>query len=224
MALFSATGPLSGTIGAGPITIGRRGEVNMAHWNKRDLRLADDHGWRCKPGNVVFVADRGAVRFDIPKSWVVTGDAGGIKIHDKQPPDDNSRIQLSIFYPPPVVDWTELPLATLLGSALVEHDPDDNRDLISQDPISHVLRPGLDIVWTEVRRMDPGEQREARHRHLFARGKGTDRGTERTIMSIITLDFWPEDAGGCTTVWNELVRSLRLGQYVADPRRGPRRG
>jgi hypothetical protein len=37
------------------------------------------------------------------------------------------------------------------------------------------------------------------------------------------MDFWPEDAGRCNAVWRELVRSLRVGQYVADPRKGPRR-
>jgi hypothetical protein len=193
----------------------------MAKWKKHEQRLAGDHGWRCKPGYVIFVADRGAVRFDIPKTWVVVPDAEGIKIHDQQPPDDNIRIQLSIFYPPPMVDWTELPLATLLDDAIAGREADDKLDIISRDPISHVLRPGLTIVWTELRQMDPGEQREARHRHLFARGKGNDRGLERDLLALITMDFWPEDAGRCNPVWKELLRSLRLGQYVTDPRKGP---
>jgi hypothetical protein len=230
--------------------------LSVARWNKRELRMADDHGWRCKPGYTIFVVDRGAVRFDIPESWVVQVDAEGVKIHDKRPPDDDARLQLTVFYPPPVVDWTELPLATLLADSLAgrgrkaaaeaegrrpEHDrrallrgdrddplagladdPDDD-DLLGQDPISHVLRPGLEIVWTEVRRLDPEEKREARHRHLVARGRGTDRGYERDILPFVTMDFWPEDAGRCNAVWRELVRSLRVGQYVADPRKGPRR-
>jgi len=233
----------------------------VAKWNKRQLRMADDHGWRCKPGYTIFVADRGAVRFDIPESWVVEVDAEGVKIHDKQPPDDDARLQLSVFYPPPAVDWTHLPLATLLVDALAgrgrgaapeaeatdrqpgrarrallrgdrddplagladDLDPDEDDDLLGQDPVSHVLRPGLEIVWTEVRRLDPEEKREARHRHLFARGRGTDRGYEREILPFITMDFWPEDAGRCKIVWTELVRSLRVGQYVADPRKGPQR-
>ena len=195
----------------------------MAKWNKRDQRLASGHGWRCKPGYRIFVADRGAVRFDIPEAWVVIADAEGIKLHDKQPPDDNARLQLSVFYPPPVVDWTQLPLATLLNDALAGPDDSVKENLISQDPLSHVLRPGTELVWTEARRLDPGEQRESRHRHLFARGKGKDRGQERDILTLITMDFWPEDAETCQTVWNELVRSLRLGEFVSDPRKGPRR-
>ena len=90
----------------------------MPKWTKRDLRMDEDHGWRCKPGYTIFVADRGAVRFDVPESWVVQVDAAGVKIHDKPPPDDNARIQLSIFFPPPVVEWGELPLATMLADAL----------------------------------------------------------------------------------------------------------
>jgi hypothetical protein len=193
----------------------------VAQWNKRDLGLAGDHGWKCKPGNRIFVADRGAVRFDIPAAWVVVADADGIKLHDKQPPDDDVRLQLSVFYPPPGINWTGLPLATFLNDALDERDAEPSGDIIGQDPISHVLRPGMEAVWTEVRRVDPGERREARHRHLFARGKGTDRGLERDILTLITMDFWPEDAKQCEAVWKELVRSLRLGQFVADPRKGP---
>lgn len=225
----------------------------MPKWTERDVWLDENHGWRCKPGYTIFVADRGAVRFDIPESWVVQADAEGVKIHDKPPPDDNARIQLSIFFPPPVVDWGRLPLATMLADALagrgrpdVSRSPDagpghrgllrrDRYDplasakeedgLISQDPVTHVLRPDLEIVWTECRRIDQAEQREACSRHLFARGRGTPPGDTqpRDILPFVTMDFWPEDAPRCRAVWKELVRSLRVGEYVADPRRGPGR-
>ena len=225
----------------------------MPKWTERKLRIDEDHGWRCKPGYTIFVADRGAVRFDVPESWVVQADAEGVKIHDKPPPDDNARIQLTIFFPPPVVEWDGLPLATMLADALAgrgreearrgraagpghrtmlrrdRYDPladvEEEDDLISQDPITHVLRPTTEIVWTERRWMDRGEQREARSRHLFARGRGTPPGDTqpRDILPFVTMDFWPEDAPHCNAVWKELVRSLRIGEYVADPRRGPGR-
>jgi hypothetical protein len=196
----------------------------VAHWNRRELRMADDHGWRCKPGYSIFVADRGAVRFDIPSSWVVQVDDAGVRIHDKSPPDDDVRIQLTVFYPAPLVDLPQMPIGTLLADALAERDDDEAAgELLGIDPVSLVLRPGLEIAWTEVRRIDPEGKREARHRHLFARGKGTDRGYEREILPFITMDFWPEDAGRCKPVWKELLRSLRVGQYVADPRQGPQR-
>jgi hypothetical protein len=222
-------------------------------WTERKMRMDEDHGWRCKPGYTIFVADRGAVRFDIPESWAVQVDAEGVKIHDKPPPDDNARIQLSIFFLPPVVESSGLPLATMLADALAGRgreearrnrgagpghrtllrrdridplaDIEEEDDLIAQDPITHVLRPNLEIVWTERRWLDRKEQREARSRYLFARGRGTPTAEThpRDILPFITMDFWPEDAAHCNAVWKELVRSLRVGEYVADPRRGPDR-
>ena len=176
------------------------------------LRLDDDHGWRSRPGYKIFVADRGAVRFDFPEDWVLVTDADGVKLHDKPPPDDSCRLQLSVFYLPRGIDWSELPPAKLLADALAARD----RDVISQTPIAHVLRSGLEIVWTEVRWIDPNEQREARSRHLLARADN--------IQPFITFDFWPEDAKRLQPVWKELLRSLRVGEFVADPRRGPGRG
>lgn len=219
----------------------------MAKWEKRDLRMDDDHGWRCKPGYQIFVADRGAVRFDFPKGWVIVADAEGIKIHDRQPPDDNCRIQLSVHYLPHGVDWGDLPPAKLLADVLDDRgrareqeraeaaklarlrgrggalaraaqeaqDEEEEHEVLGRDPIAHVLRPGLEIVWTEVRWVDPNEKREARTRHLVARAKN--------IQPFITMDFWPEDAPRFGKVWTELVRSLRVGEFVADPRKGPPR-
>ena len=185
----------------------------MATWDKKTLRMDEDHGWRCKPGYTIFVADRGAVRFDFPEDWVVIVDDEGVRLHDRQPPDDNCRIQLSIFYLPPEIDFSDLTIASMLTQAL-DHDDDDGHR-ISRSPTAHVLRPGLEIVWSEVQRIDPNERREARSRHLIARGGG--------VQPLITLDYWPEDAPRFEPVWDELVRTLRLGEYVADPRRGPRR-
>ncbi|MDP9365957.1 MAG: hypothetical protein M3Q10_17350 [Chloroflexota bacterium] len=183
----------------------------MAKWDKKTLRMDEDHGWRCKPGYTIFVADRGAVRFDFPEAWVIVTDEEGIKLHDVQPPDDNCRLQLSVFRFPAGLNWTGVPLASMLEQSVDK----DNEDRISRSPIAHVLRPGLEIVWTEVRRIDPGEKREARSRHLFAGGAD--------VATLITLDYWPEDAPRFEPVWDEVLRSLRLGEYVADPRRGPQR-
>ncbi len=183
----------------------------MAKWKKSVYKLDANHKWKAKPGYKIFVADRGAVRFDFPEDWVVVADDQGVRLHDRQPPDDNCRLQVSVFRFPAAIDWTGVPLATMLEQSV---DKDDE-DRISRSPIARVLRPGLEIVWTEVRRVDPGEKREARSRHLFA--GGADAST------LITLDYWPEDAPRFEPVWDEVVRSLRLGEYVADPRRGPQK-
>jgi hypothetical protein len=43
-------------------------------------------------------------------------------------------------------------------------------------------------------------------------------------VPFLTLDFWPEDAGRLESVWDTVLRSLRLGEYIADPRKGARYG
>jgi len=186
-------------------------DSTMAKWDKKSVRMDPDHGWRSKPGYKIFVADRGAVRFDFPEDWVVIADAEGIRLHDREPPNDECRIQLSVFRLPPEVDLSGLPIAAMLADALAAHA----EGVISETPITHVLRPGLEIVWREVRQIDEREQRESRSRHLLARAKN--------INPFLTLDFWPEDEARLNPVWAELVRSLRVGEFVADPRKGPQR-
>ena len=185
----------------------------MAKGSKKSVQSKGFRGWKAKPGYKIFVADRGAVRFDFPAEWVFDpGTAGSpATFHDKQPPDDSCRLQMTLFRLPPGIDWTDLPLDRQLAEALAHGDPGH----LSQGPIIGVDRPGLEIVWTEVRRIDEREQRESRSRHLLARGSN--------LQPFITLDFWPEDAERLEPVWDEVVRSLRLGQYVADPMHGPDR-
>ncbi len=183
----------------------------MPKWSKKSLRMHEDHGWRARPGHQIFVADRGAVRFDIPVDWAVVTDEKGVRLHDRQPPDDTCVLELSVFYLPPGIDWDELPLATMLAQAIDARDA----DLLGRTQVAHVLRPGLEIVWTETRRIDPGEHREARSRHLLARAAN--------IQPFISLAFWPEDAERLEPVWDEVMRSLRVGEFVDDPLRGPQR-
>jgi hypothetical protein len=110
---------------------------------------------------------------------------------------------------PPGIDWSALPLANQLAVSLTDREGNQ----LSQSPISHVIRPGVEIVWTEPRWTDPTEHREARSRHLLARGSN--------IQTLISLTFWPEDAKRLEPAWQEILRSLRLGEYVSDPLRGP---
>jgi hypothetical protein len=190
----------------------------VAKFERFDGRLRADHTWRSRPGYKIFVVDRGAVRFDIPDSWVVVADADGVRLHDKQPPDDECRLQVSVIRLPAGIDWTDLPLPGLLAQAIDGPDPGDHgtdREILGRDPVSQVLRPGLEIAWTETRWIDPKEKREARSRQLLARANN--------IQPLITLDFWADDAKRLDPAWKELVRSLRVGEFVSDPTAGPRK-
>src|SRR4051812_47263730 len=39
----------------------------MADWIKEELKLKKNHSWKAPPGYRIFVADQGAVRFNIPQ-------------------------------------------------------------------------------------------------------------------------------------------------------------
>jgi hypothetical protein len=84
--------------------------------HKDEIKLRRKHTWKATPGCRIFVADRGAVRFDIPQDWVVVPDSDCIKLHDKAPPDDDCVLAVSYMRLPPI-DWSELRLASLVEVA-----------------------------------------------------------------------------------------------------------
>jgi len=177
----------------------------MARWTRRVDRLKDDHGWTAKPGYQIFVADRGAVRFDFPKTWEVRPGDDSIKFYDKPPPNDDCLLQVSLIHLPPGIDWTALPLATVLR----EVGGKDERGITGRGEVVTVKRLDLELVWNESWFTDPTEHRTACSRLCFARGSN--------IQACVTLDFWPEDVDRVNPVWEEVLRSLRLGDYVDDP-------
>ncbi len=183
----------------------------MARWEDRQLQLRDDHGWRCKPGNMVFVANRGAVRFDYPMTWTIQpADDGAIAFYDQPPPADDCRLQLSVIQLPPGIDMSGLPLDEMLTDAI--GPPEAGHE---QTPPATIRRGAIELVWTETRYIDQGEQRPARSRNAIGRAGG--------VHCILTFDFWEDDAPRLLPVWDEVLRTLRLGEYIADPTRGPRR-
>src|SRR5688572_17051503 len=118
---------------------------------KSEQRLNPDHGWRCKPGYQVVVLNRGAVRFDVPKSWVVSDveDPGGahFTMFDKPEPDDDLRFQVSVFHLNPEIDWSGVQLDTVLAGALGGQPDADGRRTISQTEPVLIRRAGLTIAW-----------------------------------------------------------------------------
>ena len=179
----------------------------MAKWNKQTLKLKKNHTWTARPGYRIFVADQGAVRFDIPQDWVIIPDSDSIKFHDRQPPDDDCALACSYMRLPPI-DWSGLPLSQLVQQIV----DGDTRGITSQGEMHNLQRPDLEIAWTEVIFIDPTERRQARSRILLGRGSN--------IQPLITFDFWEEDAARLSPVWDEVIRSLELGLEIKDPTRG----
>jgi hypothetical protein len=179
----------------------------VAQWEKRTLELPPDHGWRCKPGHRIFVANRGAVAFDYPAEWAVEPGPDSIRFTDRKPPDDNCLLQLSVIMLPKGIDWTGLSLGYLLRTWVRQ----ESGTCTIRGEIVTVRRPDLELAWVEDRRMDPREHREACSRACLARGND--------VQAFLTIDYWPEDAERAVSVWDEVLRTLQLGVYVQNPTR-----
>jgi hypothetical protein len=181
----------------------------MTEWRKETLRLKDKHGWQAKPGYKIFVVDQGALRFDVPKDWIVDLATNSFKFYDRQPPDDNCTLEASLIKLPPI-DWSGLPLSQLL---LQSASDEDGGGKILEADVRKLDRPDLEMVWAETSFVDPGQHRKAHSRICLARGSD--------FQVLITLAFWADDTSWLSIVWDEVLHSLRLGLFVKDPTRGP---
>lgn len=181
----------------------------MAGWRHQTYRLPQGHGWTARPGHRFFVADRGAALFEFPASWVVRPGSDSVEICDREPPDDSCVLAVS-YRRLQDLDWSGLPLSRLL----VEVVEDDEPEMIARGPVIEAARPGVELAWTEHRIIDANERREARSRICVARGSN--------VQSLITLDFWPEDEGRLSPVWDGVLSSLKLGLAIEDLARGRR--
>jgi hypothetical protein len=177
----------------------------MPKWHEEVYKMPKGLKWPARPGYKTFVADQGAVRFDIPQDWVVEPGDNSIKFQDQPSPDDTCVLEMSVFHLQPGPDWSKLPLVELLTNVTKE----SNFEVLSRREPVYQRRDDLEIVWLETRYVDPEEHREARSRTCMAR-----RGL---IQPLFTFAFWPEDARRVLPAWNEMLRSLRLGEYVAFP-------
>ncbi len=180
----------------------------MAKWTKKTYKLDAMHGWKAKPGYNIFVADRGAVRFDIPQTWTLQpGENQSIEFHDKEPPDDDCVLHLSVFHLARHVDWAGLPMARMLSQAL--DGGDDDREVTSVGPILEESRGGLDLAWRETRWVDSSENRDACTRTCLAH--------RLDIQVLLTMEFWTDDIERFSPVWDEVLRTLRLSEYKRRP-------
>lgn len=180
----------------------------MGKWSKKAYRLPANHGWQCREGFKSFVADRGAVRLDIPGDWTVEPGENSFKFHDAAPPNETCVLEMTVFHLNPKVEWKGLKLDTLLANV----EDKDRPGLIERGEIRTHSRGDQEHAWRETRFMDKdddGQPKEARSRTLTAR-----RGA---IQVLITFAWWPEDAERVLPAWDEMLSSLRLGEYLAFP-------
>lgn len=174
-------------------------------WVKETLELKPDHHWESPSGYKIFVAGRGAVRFNVPQSWAFEPKENSFKFMDKQPPDDDCCLEVSYNHLPPR-DWSLFPLKPTLRKIL----EDDERDVIERGEIITVKRQTARIVWAEIKFIDIQEE----PREAFSR---TCIGLGSNIQCLITFDFWADQAEQLIPAWDEVMRSLTLGLYIRDP-------
>ncbi|RPH57328.1 hypothetical protein EHM82_01535 [bacterium] len=175
---------------------------------KVDFRILDQDG-PAAPGWRTLVADRGAVRFDYPRRWIVRGDAEGVKLYDRKPPRDGCVLAVSYRRIPPI-DWTGLPLSRLV----IEATRGDGRKMEAWGEVVEIRRIDLEIAWREGRYIDSNENRPALTRLCL--------GRRRRVQSLLTMDFREEHAKRFSRVWNIVLDSLQLDEPIEESLRGAR--
>jgi hypothetical protein len=183
-------------------------------WKKQTLKMRDDHTWKAPDGYIIVVVDRGALRFNVPKTWHIKMEDNQLRVYDAEPPNDEAGLVVTVMHLPPGIDWTGLPLDTLLEQSTTENGPTDpeGNQILSSSKVFPVEREDIELVWREIKFIDAKEKRPAFSRHILARGFD--------VAALITFSFWEGDEANYTAAWEELLRSIELGRYVDDPTRG----
>lgn len=185
----------------------------MAQWKKRTLKLKDlneGHGWKTKPGYNMFALGRGDVRFEYPDNWIIqpASDNSAIQFHDKKPPDDDCTLAVSCGYLNDEIDWSRLPIASLIKEEIKD---DPRNPFFVWDKAIEFTRPHARGAWLELRFIDANEHREAHSRIC--------RAMSSNVLALVTFDFWEADAAAMTPVWDAVLETMVIGQYIEDPTR-----
>lgn len=175
-------------------------------WNRRTIKLDKKVRVKARPGNNIFVANRGDVSFEYPNTWIVKPSERSICFYDAEPPDDQCVLELSIIHLNFRIDWSGLPLARMLCDVL---PPEETVPALGAN-VREIRKGDLQIVWHEFDFMEKVE-----HRLAFTRGALARRAD---VVPFITLNFWPEDREKVVPIWDAVLETLRVaegGRYKA---------
>jgi hypothetical protein len=171
--------------------------------------LHSSAAWNTTPGYRTLAIDGGAVRFECPANWVIAPTSRYVCVADERPPHDRRLLAIS---------WRRIPIeATILSIPQLVADLSDAgvRSGARRGPVQRLFRPPLELAWTELRFVDPARGQEARTRLCLARSGCT--------QALALFDFWPEDSKAVFGLWNTFVRTLAVGETIADAMLGLRR-
>ena len=169
--------------------------------------LPENHGWKAKPGNRIFVADRGAMRFEVPNTWILEmpRNSRSYQFYDRKPfADADIRIDARVMYlaaTHPTVDWAQVqpwnepPIAEWLKKSIADDPRVPTR---TTEPLTIRLNETT-VAWAEMDFIDPVEKRPAHTRVCYA------MKTSAALMSIIAMDYGTTTRTGLdrcgTTFW-----------------------
>lgn len=186
----------------------KKGGKHDLKWIKQSLELSENHAWGSREGYKVFVAGRGAVRFDVPRDWAFEPKEKSFRFLDREPPDENCGLEVSYNLLPREASFRDFPLAGILKKILQE----DSREVIERSEVYKLKQQTARIVWGQLKVIDEEEKREAYSRICVGIGSG--------VQCLITFDYWADDAEQFEPVWDVVLDSLVLGLYIRDPRTG----
>jgi hypothetical protein len=75
-------------------------------------------------------------------------------------------------------------------------------------------RNSLELAWPDYRFTDPESNREACSRLCFARGSG--------LYALVTFEFWQDDNEKFSPIWDHVMETLAIGEWILDPAAGTR--
>ena len=178
------------------------------HISMQTLKLKDNHTWKCRPGWCICVLDRGLVRFDYPAHWILEPDedSGTIHLHDRKPSLESCDLGVSI-YRIPMKAIQAMRMEELLLQSLQERV-----GTCQQSAVERVPREDIELIWVEQRYIDKDHNRDARFRVALARGE---------TLCLISMNYWADRAPSLEPIWDEVMRTLRMGLLVTDPTAGP---
>src|SRR5438034_7492138 len=119
-------------------------------WLKRRIKLDKNISIKAKPGNNIFVANRGDVSFEYPRSWIVKPSDTSICFYDAEPPADECLLEFSIIPIDFGFDLSNCPLDEMLCRAMEE-----DAGPLDVARVQTVQKGDLKIVWLEYEFTDP---------------------------------------------------------------------
>jgi hypothetical protein len=173
------------------------------------LQLVPNHIWKARPGNLILCVDRGAVRFEYPKDWILYSGSECVCLLDGM--FEKFTCVLAVAARRTSIGSSVIPLTLYMN----EICRPDRPEVMSCGDVVWIFRPPLEAAWFETSFLDPIERREARRRVCIARA-----GCTRTI---ITFDFRPDDELRHYSAWSTVMETLVVGEYIEDPETGRRR-